>query len=251
MKIDKSLSEDYAVLTLKGEFDTFYCPRFQEEIESLVDQGVNHVILNLRLVKFINSTALGAVIKAHKRCKAEGGELVISKPSPFVQKVVKSLGIDQLVPMFDEDDAAIRHIVQSLNARELAGNAPVDEEKVLVTFPDDTRVEQLGGRRMVVGRMRNVDGQRLQFLFDPQRYGVSGDQATQLFYVGGELRLKFQVRLFKKGYFEVDGKVIEAASQESGGVKVSVSMANLSDADREALDQFAADMEFLKRQLPH
>ena len=41
--------------------------------ETLVERGVNHLILDLRLVKFINSTALGAVIKAHKRCRAEGG----------------------------------------------------------------------------------------------------------------------------------------------------------------------------------
>ncbi len=67
MKIDKSLYEDYAVLTLKGEFDTFYCPVLMEEVDSLVERGVNHLILNMRLVKFINSTALGAIIKAAKQ----------------------------------------------------------------------------------------------------------------------------------------------------------------------------------------
>ena len=88
MRIDRSVSDDYATLTLKGEFDTFYCTPLLEEVEDLLERGVNHMILNMRLVKFINSTALGAVIKAHKRCRAEDGELVIAHPSPFVRDVM-------------------------------------------------------------------------------------------------------------------------------------------------------------------
>ena len=74
MKIDKSLQDDYAILTLKGEFDTFYCPALMQEVETLVERGINHLVLDMRLVKFINSTALGAVIKAHKHT---------SRPSTF------------------------------------------------------------------------------------------------------------------------------------------------------------------------
>lgn len=250
MKIDKSLLDDYAILTLKGEFDTFYCMRFQEEIEALIAQGISHIILNMRMVKFINSTALGAIIKAHKRCQAESGVLVVSHPSQFVQRVVSSLGIDQLVPMFDDEDAAVRHVVQSLNARELAWDAPVEEEKVLISFPDDTRNRQIGGRQTLLGKMCNVDGQRLQFSWSGQRDGISRDQAKQLFYVGGEVRLKFQVKLFKKGYFETRAEVTETTPAEDQHVRVTARYKDMPKADQEALSQFASDMAFLKRELP-
>ena len=249
MKIDKSFLEDYAILTLKGEFDTFYCPRFQEEVEALLEQGINHVILNMRLVKFVNSTALGAIIKAHKRAKAEGGELVVSRPSSFVQKVVSSLGIDQLVTLFEEEDAAIKHVVQLLNSAELASDAPVDEEKIIVTFPDETRCQQIGGRKTLVGKMCNVDGDRVQFTWSGNRYGLSADQSKQLFFAGSEIKLKFQVKLFKKGFFEVGAEVVEAAGDEEG-IRVTARYQNIPESDRDALTQFAADMEFLKRQLP-
>jgi hypothetical protein len=58
MKIDKAVNDDYTVLTLKGEFDTFYCPALMQEVETLVERGVNHLVLDMRLVRFINSTAL-------------------------------------------------------------------------------------------------------------------------------------------------------------------------------------------------
>lgn len=204
----------------------------------------------MRMVKFVNSTALGAVIKAYKRCKAEGGELVIGQPSTFVKKVVSQLGIDQLVPMFDTEEAAVKHLVQSLNQRELAGDAPVDEEKVLVTFPDDTRNAQIGGKKALVGTMCNVDGARLQFLWNGKRHGFNRTQAQQLFYKDSDVGLKFQVKLFKKGFFELNATVVETQAAGSDDVRVTAAYKNVSDSDRAALSQFAADMEFLKRQIP-
>ena len=56
---------------------------FQEEVEGLIKAGVVHIVMNLRLVKFINSTALGGLIKASKILTANGGQLQISRPSRF------------------------------------------------------------------------------------------------------------------------------------------------------------------------
>ncbi|MBK8100652.1 MAG: STAS domain-containing protein [Planctomycetes bacterium] len=249
MKIDKSLHDDYAVLTLKGEFDTFYCPALQQEVEALIERGISHLVIDMRLVKFINSTALGAVIKAHKRCKAEGGELVVAQPSPFVRDVVKKVGIDKLIPLHDSEQDAVKAVIKHLNQKELAGDAPVDHEKVLLTFPDDTRNQMLGGKKPLVGTMANVDGHKVQFLWNGAKAGFSNDQGKTLFFVGGEVHLKFQVKMIKKAFFEVDAKVSQVEAT-TDGVRVTASYVKIADADRAALGQFAEDMAFLKRQLP-
>jgi len=252
MKIDKSLHDDYATLTLKGEFDTFYCPALMEEVEDLLDRGVNHLILDMRLVKFINSTALGAVIKAHKRARAEDGELVVSQPSPFVRDVMTKVGIDKLIDLHDSEQSATKAIIKHLNKRELTGEAPVDQEKVLVTFPDDTRNQMLPPKKKVlVGKIANVDGVKMQFLWNGSKAGFNADQAKQLFFNGSEIQMKFQVKMIKKSYFEVratcDG--VEPAGDDDT-VRVTAKYAKISDADRDALGQFASDMAFLKTQLP-
>ena len=251
MKIDKSLHDDYATLTLKGEFDTFYCPALMQEVEDLVERGVNHLILDMRLVKFINSTALGAVIKAHKRCRAEGGELVVAQPSPFVRDVMTKVGIDKLIDLYPSDHDANKAIIKHLNQQELAGEAAVDQEKVLVTFPDDTRNQMLGGKKVLVGKMANVDGHKVQFLWDGGKAGMSSDQSKQLFFSGGDIHMKFQVKMIKKSFFEVDAtsESVEPAGEE-GSVRVTAKFKRINDADREALGQFANDMAFLKTQLP-
>jgi anti-anti-sigma factor len=250
MKIDKSLHDDHAVLTLKGEFDTFYCPALQQEVESLVERGISHLVLDLRLVKFINSTALGAIIKAHKRCRAEGGELVLAQPSNFVRDIVRKVGIDKLVPMFETDQEATKAIIKLLNQRELAGEAPVDQEKVLLTFPDEIRNKMLAGKKTLLGTIANVDSSKITFSWNGGKQGISADQARQLFFKDSEVNLKFQVRMLKKTFFEVAGKVTSVETTGDGGVKVGVSFTKIADADRAALGQFADDMAYLKRQLP-
>ncbi|MFK7743201.1 MAG: STAS domain-containing protein [Planctomycetota bacterium] len=252
MKIDKSQHDDYATLTLKGEFDTFYCPAFLEEVEDLLERGITHLILDMRLVKFINSTALGAVIKAHKRCRAEDGELVVAQPSPFVRDVITKVGIDKLITMHADEAAATKVLIKHLNKRELTGEAPVDQEKVLVTFADDTRNKMLPAKKNVlVGKIANVDGQKMQFLWNGSKAGFNADQAKPLFFEGGEMNLKFQVKMIKKSFFEIVG---ESAGVEPAGdddtVRVTVKFKKITDADREALGQFASDMAFLKTQLP-
>jgi anti-anti-sigma factor len=252
MKIDKSLHDDYAVLTLKGEFDTFYCPTLMQEVETLVERGVNHLVLDMRLVKFINSTALGAVIKAHKRCRADGGDLVVAQPSPFVREVIRKVGIDKLIVMHDTEQDAIKAIIKHLNQKELAGDAPVDSEKVLISFPDDTRNQMLGGKKPkpLIGSMANVDGNKVQFLWNGQKAGISADQAKQLFFAGGDVQLKFQVKMIKKSFFDLVATVDSVEPAGDSGVRISAKFKKIVDADREALSQFAADMAFLKNQLP-
>ena len=261
MKIDRSLSDDLATLTLKGEFDTFYVPRFLEEIEGLLDQGNTHVLLDMAQVTFANSTAIGAIIKAHKRCRAEEGDVVIVDPSAFVRKVIDALGIAQLVKMFDDEKSAMKHMVAALNKKMFA-EAPVDE-KVMITFDDDTRNQQVANftkgvasssmkssRRTLIGRMGNVNDERIEFTWSGERFDVTARQAQQLFFVDGLVGLKFTVKLCKKGYFNATAKVTESTARGDHDVKVIATFDDLNAADREALGQYAQDMEFLKRQLP-
>ncbi|MCA8972409.1 MAG: STAS domain-containing protein [Planctomycetes bacterium] len=250
MKIDKLLYEHFAELRLRGEFDTFYAPKLQEEIDSLISSGTTWVILNLRLVKFINSTALGAIIKANKRMRAEGGELVIAQPSAFAKEVLTQIGIDRVVPMFDDVEAAQEHLMSRMFDDETPG--VIGESNVLFEFADSERIDIMGGRRTGLGTVLSVDHERIKFSWDGGGRGLGKQQIEQLFAKGLPLKTKFKVKLCKKDYFHVDSIIERSEAREEDGtwgVVATAGFQELSDADSLALAQFADDLDYLKKQL--
>src|SRR5262245_40806561 len=132
MQVTVEPRDNFTILHLRGEFDTFYCALLQKEIDGLIASGVTRIALNLRLVKFINSTALGAIIKASKVLNAHNGKLVVSRPSVFCKDIMEKLGLDRVVPLFDSDEAA--------GAALIAGRTGTSKGKVADELEDDTTI---------------------------------------------------------------------------------------------------------------
>ncbi len=250
MKIDKLTFENHVELRLRGEFDTFYAPKLQELVDEILSEGYLFAILNLRKVRFINSTALGAIIKAYKRFKAEGGDLVIAQPSPFCKSVLNKLGIDRIVPTFDTNEEAEAFLEENM----LKQDAPsvLGESRVLFTFPDEGRRAKMGRHPTGHGRVLSVDHEKIRFKWNASLRNLSAEDMQSLFPQDSEIHVKFQVKLCKKGYFDVDAIVQGAELQEEEGspsVTVTAQFKDLSESDKLALAQFADDLDYLKRQL--
>src|SRR5262245_56202490 len=133
MKIQRTvLDQGVACLALTGDFDAFAANPFLEQVETIVQSGTMNVVVNLRLVLFINSTAVGSLIKARKRLRGLGGDLVFSEPSAGVKGTLDLLGIGQLIKSFKNDEEAAK-------ALRVAGPEKVEvpaENVVLMRFND-------------------------------------------------------------------------------------------------------------------
>ncbi|MDP6956281.1 MAG: STAS domain-containing protein, partial [Planctomycetota bacterium] len=136
MHITVEPCNDYAILHLRGEFDTYYCPQLQEEVDALIKAGVCRAVLNLRLVKFINSTALGAIIKASKALTGAGGKLVIARPSPFCRDIIEKVGLDRVVTVYDTDEEACANLASDAPAAISAEEITEDPSSVLFSLAD-------------------------------------------------------------------------------------------------------------------
>jgi len=109
MKIERKTAGNVTILAFTGEFDAFNLPQVGEKIDTLIQKGCTHLVFNLRLLKFINSSALGYLIKTAKRLKELDGELVLSEPSKFFQTTIKTLGIDQIFRIYPDDQEAVKY----------------------------------------------------------------------------------------------------------------------------------------------
>ena len=69
MKLIKEIRDNVAILTLKGDFDSFVCQPFIDQVNAIHKEGIHNFVVDLRLILFINSTGIGTLIKVHKEAQ--------------------------------------------------------------------------------------------------------------------------------------------------------------------------------------
>lgn len=226
MKLLKENLGGVVVLTLKGEFDSFVTNAFGNEIAKVQADGVHRIVLNMRLVKFVNSTALGSMIKARKACRAESGDLVVSQASAAVKEAMESLGLDRLFTIHEDDEAALAALDDSDTVELEQGS----ESTVMITVPEE--------HRPTVARLARLD-------VDGMECRIAGTPKAQLTQ-GRKVDLKFRLQLYRKDYFEL-GARIEASSEADGQTVVSLRFLEVSEEDAADIERFVADMNELRR----
>jgi len=263
MRINVEPSEKHAILHLSGEFDTYYCHLLEEEISGVQKAGVNNVVLNLRMVKFINSTALGAIIKASKSLAGQGGKLLIARPSAFCRDIIEKVGLDRVVRVFDTDEEAVESFRGSDEPAPTGGEGGFEEDKssVLFTLVDKERLSHFIPAQKAdnpvhdhawgwtgVGQMAALDDSGLRFTWNGGKTDLSPFDMGQMLSVGTRLRVKFRLPLLQRGYCEAEVEVA-LLEERADGVKVGTTFARVDEETRSAVGQYAKDMAVLKKEL--
>jgi anti-anti-sigma factor len=229
MKFDRDIHGPIAVLTLRGEFDSFVVNNYLEEIEALTVSGIRNLVLDMKQVKFIMSTAIGAIVKSRRMMKELGGDLVIAQPSGFVRDVLESLGLTRVIRIYDTNEASISSLGSDPSSDLPASNS------ALLHFTDADLQKKLG--RPAVGRILQLSDTGLSL-----RVGIP----AECFKVGVEVRAKFRLPLFKRAYyFEIPSTIVDAVP-DGDGSKLSVRFEKIENADRESIRQFLSDLNFLR-----
>jgi len=108
--VDLDIIESGSVCTLKlkgrlvgGEAVN----RFQDAFTNALASGHIFLIFDLEAVPFIDSSGIGSVLNALRTSAKAGGNVKLVKPTTFVSKMLKMVGVLDLFEVFDsEADAA-------------------------------------------------------------------------------------------------------------------------------------------------
>jgi anti-sigma B factor antagonist len=90
-----------AVVTLRGELDASSADELQREL-ALVEVGSGVVIVDLRGVGFVDSTALGALVGTTRRLRQCGGDLKLVVDDPHVLRVLRVTNLDSLIAVMPD-----------------------------------------------------------------------------------------------------------------------------------------------------
>ena len=65
------------------------------------------VLVDLRQVSFLGSMGLRALVAPARAIKSRGGKIVLFGPNEMVEKVLKTSGVDTLIPIHHEMQSAL------------------------------------------------------------------------------------------------------------------------------------------------
>lgn len=98
------------VVTVSGEIDVATAPPLRDRLQSLSSSGKPTLVVNLLGVTFLDSTALGVLVGALKRCRESGGDLPLVIGEPRILKVFEITGLTGVFPIFDSVGEAARSV---------------------------------------------------------------------------------------------------------------------------------------------
>jgi len=96
MKLDTTHNDatNTSTVSLEGRFDAHELDPFRDKIDLLTESGVFNINVDLGGVEFLDSTALAELVRGMKRCRENGGDLVLTSLSDPVRVILELTKLD-------------------------------------------------------------------------------------------------------------------------------------------------------------
>lgn len=96
------------IVSLPGDdLDSNNSPEFKRDITTLIESK-NKVVLDMRSIRFIDSSGCGALLTCVRKLKAKDGDLKLFGLSEQVRSLFKLIRLDQIIEVFQSKEDAVK-----------------------------------------------------------------------------------------------------------------------------------------------
>ena len=245
MNIDRKNEGNVTILTLHGELDTHNLDEGKSGIDAILESGASRVCVNFDDVRFINSSWIGYFVALQRRVEQEGGQVVLSQPSSFLQTTIKTLGLDRVFNVFSSDAEAVKHFGGE-EADTVESDAAIDPSLLGST---EMKFRLLEGGHEADARILHIwkDGISFRYPEDPDRVRIDPDDLV----TGVGIAVRFSQPFIDKDHvFEIEGKIAYGLDQDDGSVKFNMSYTKVEEADLKMIEDFVQTKDMVLPYLP-
>jgi len=83
---------------------------FKDQIQKLIDVGNPHIAVNLASVAELDSSGIGALVRAFSSVKRAGGKCIYYAPTQRVRMLLKMVRLDSVLEIVDDEAAALTRV---------------------------------------------------------------------------------------------------------------------------------------------
>ncbi|GIN08285.1 anti-sigma F factor antagonist [Shouchella clausii] len=97
------------MVRLEGELDHHSAKELRSQIEARLE-NIQHIVLNLAELSFMDSSGLGVILGRYKQIKANGGEMVVCAISPTIERLFEMSGLFKIIRLEESERFALQKL---------------------------------------------------------------------------------------------------------------------------------------------
>jgi stage II sporulation protein AA (anti-sigma F factor antagonist) len=111
LKIELEVKQEVLCIRLSGELDHHSADNLREQtIKAIETYGIQHIVLNLAQLSFMDSSGLGVILGRYKQIKQHNGEMVVCAISPSVQRLFEMSGLFKIIRLEPTEENALQRL---------------------------------------------------------------------------------------------------------------------------------------------
>jgi anti-sigma B factor antagonist len=107
LRVETEARNDHALVIASGEIDAATADSVADAVSAALSDGHKKILLDFTDVTFIDSTGLGVLVKSHRAAEATDAWFAVVHPTPQTRKLIRVLGLDQLLHVYDTHEQAL------------------------------------------------------------------------------------------------------------------------------------------------
>jgi anti-anti-sigma factor len=104
----------FKVVQPSGILSGVQANQLRQEINNLLDAGVNHILVDFKDVTFMDSSGLGVLVATLKRVKATDGRFSLCSVSPEIRILLEIADVERFFEIFAIRDEVIEPLSDSV-----------------------------------------------------------------------------------------------------------------------------------------
>jgi anti-sigma B factor antagonist len=94
--VTTDFEDNLTIIHLEGAVDAHTAPQFEQAVQSAIDEGKHHIIVDCQKLSYISSAGLGVFMCFIEEVRDEGGDIKICGLSEKVKQPFEILGFESL-----------------------------------------------------------------------------------------------------------------------------------------------------------
>ncbi|MBD1378692.1 anti-sigma F factor antagonist [Metabacillus arenae] len=108
LAVELNVKKSVLCIRLSGELDHHAAEELREKVtKTLEENRIQHIVLNLEQLSFMDSSGLGVILGRYKQIKQMGGEMVVCSISPAVKRLFDMSGLFKIIRLEKTEKKAL------------------------------------------------------------------------------------------------------------------------------------------------